>query len=91
MHRRSQETNRAKVVSAVTIITEHVKMPRRQHAGRRAAIVLGINGAAVEGDVVAVAYSHVAYAVAHIRIIHIEGHAREGHVARVVDPHAGVL
>jgi hypothetical protein len=35
----------------------------RQHYGRRVAVVLSVNGAAVEGDAVAVAHRHMAIIV----------------------------
>ena len=72
-------------------ILEGAIVGARQHAARRAAVVLGIDGAAVEGDVVAVAQSHMAHAAAHASIFHPHGDARERNVARVEDPRLGVL
>ena len=62
-----------------------------QHAATAAAVVLGIDGAAVQGDVVAVAQRHMAQAGADFCVFHPHGDAGEGDVARVEDPRLGVL
>ena len=72
-------------------IPEGAIVRTRQHEGGAAAVVLGIDGAAVEGDVVAVAYRHMAHAGAYTYTIHPHGDAGEGDVAGVVEPGLGVL
>ena len=72
-------------------IPEGAIVRTRQRAERGAAVVLGIEGAAVEGHVVAVADSHLAHAGAETGIFHPHSDASEGDVAGVVEPGAGVL